>query len=96
MRSSTKSPEVTTHLEAENAYVDAMLGSTAELQQRIFDEIKQRVKETDLSVPVRKDGWSYDTRTVEGDQYAIHCRRPHRRRGRRSRGRRGRRADPAR
>ncbi len=71
-----KTPEVTKHLEAENAYVDQVMASTAELQSAIFDEIKSRVKETDLSVPVRKDGWSYYTRTVEGDQYAIHCRRP--------------------
>ncbi len=71
-----KSVEVTTHLEAENAYVESMMASTVDLQQTIFDEIKKRVKETDLSVPVRKDGWSYFTRTVEGDQYAIHCRRP--------------------
>ncbi len=71
-----KSMEVTAHLEAENAYVEAMMQHTAELQATIFDEIKKRVKETDLSVPVHKDGWSYYTRTVEGDQYAIHCRRP--------------------
>ena len=71
-----KTDEVTAHLGAENAYVEAMMRSTADVQQAIFDEIKMRVKETDLSVPVCKDGWSYYTRTVEGDQYAIHCRRP--------------------
>ncbi len=70
-----KSGEVTAHLEAENAYLEAMMASTGELQRAIFDEIKSRVQETDLSVPVRKDGWSYYSRTVEGDQYAIHCRR---------------------
>lgn len=71
-----KGDEVTSHLEAENAYVEHALAGTAELQAAIFDEIKSRVQETDLSVPIDKDGWSYYSRTVEGEQYAIHCRRP--------------------
>ncbi len=71
-----KSTEVTSHLEAENAHVEAVLAPTLDLQQQLFAEIKSRVKETDLSVPIVKDGWSYYSRTVEGDQYAIHCRRP--------------------
>ena len=46
------------------------------LRETIFGEIKARTQETDLSVPVRKDGYWYYTRTVEGLQYGIHCRRP--------------------
>ncbi len=69
-------PEVRAHFEAENTYAAAMLEPTAGLQSTLFDEIKSRIKETDLSVPVEKDGWSYYGRTVEGQSYGIHCRRP--------------------
>ncbi len=68
-------PDVVAHLEAENAATEAALASTLELQEQLFEEIKARVKETDLSVPVVKDGWSYYVRTEEGQQYPIHCRR---------------------
>ncbi len=68
-------PEVISHLQAENMYTEAVLEPTVSLQQQLFEEIKSRVKETDLSVPVVKDGWSYYSRTLEGSSYAIHCRR---------------------
>ena len=68
-------PEVVALLTAENAHTEAMLEPTKALQQQLFDEIRSRVKETDLSVPVVKDGWSYYSRTVEGAPYGIHCRR---------------------
>ncbi len=71
-----ESPDVRAHLEAENAYVDAVLAPTEALQGRLFDEIKARVQETDLSVPVRKDGWIYYARTEEGKDYGMHFRRP--------------------
>lgn len=70
-----KDPEVRAHLENENAYADAVLAPTAELQETLFGEIKSRVQETDLSVPVHKDGWSYYSRSEEGKDYGIHCRR---------------------
>ena len=69
-------PEVLTYLEAENAYTKSALAHTEELQGRIFDEIKARVHETDATAPVPREHWEYFTRTVEGLQYAIHCRRP--------------------
>ena len=47
------------------------LAATADLQERLFEEIKARVLETDLSVPYRKHGWWYATRTEEGQQYPI-------------------------
>ncbi len=71
-----ESPEVRRHLEAENAYTEKVLGPVAELRETLFAEIKGRIKETDLSVPVIKDQWAYYARTVEGLAYAIHCRRP--------------------
>jgi len=64
-------PEVLAHLEAENAYVAEGLAGTEVLQAELFDEIKARVLETDLSVPYRKHGWWYTTRTEEGLQYPI-------------------------
>ncbi|MEM7337535.1 MAG: S9 family peptidase [Actinomycetota bacterium] len=69
-------PAVLAVLEAENAHTEALLGPVADLRNTLFDEIKGRIRETDLSVPVPKDGWAYYTRTVEGAAYPIHCRRP--------------------
>lgn len=71
-----ESPEVVAHLEAENAHTEAELAHLAGLRQRIFDEIKERTLETDLSVPVRQGGHWYYARTVEGKQYPIHARAP--------------------
>jgi oligopeptidase B len=69
-------PEVLAHLEAENAYAEAVLSPVAALRDRIYDEIRGRIQETDESAPVPDGPWAYFTRTVEGLQYAIHCRRP--------------------
>ena len=68
-------PETLRYLEAENAYTAEMTAGQAGLRDEIFGEIKGRTQETDLSVPVRKDGWWYYTRTVAGKQYPVHCRR---------------------
>ena len=69
-------PEVRSYLEAENAYTEAAMAHTAALREVLFEEIKGRIQETDLSVPVRKGDWWYYSRTEEGRQYAIHCRKP--------------------
>jgi oligopeptidase B len=69
-------PAVIEHLKAENAYTEAVMGHTVGLQEALFEEIVARIEETDLSVPVRKGPWLYYGRTVEGSNYAIHCRRP--------------------
>ncbi len=69
-------PEVLAHLEAENAYAEAVLAPAADLRERIYDEIRSRVQETDDSAAVPDGDWQYFSRTVEGQQYAIHCRRP--------------------
>ncbi len=76
-------PEVLAHLEAENAYTQSRTAHLAPLTDAIFGEIKARTQETDLSVPSYAthhvdDGpdrayWYY-SRTVEGSEYAIHCR----------------------
>jgi oligopeptidase B len=69
-------PEVIAHLEAENAYTEHVTEHLAPLRQNIFDEIKARTKETDLSVPTRRDAWWYYGRSFEGKQYSVHCRCP--------------------
>ena len=69
-------PEVLAYLKAENEHTEAGLAPTAELRARLFSEIKGRVRETDVSAPVRRHSWEYYTRTIEGRGYAVHCRRP--------------------
>ncbi|NRQ50915.1 S9 family peptidase [Aeromicrobium stalagmiti] len=67
-------PATLAYLEAENAHTDAATAHLEPLRQQIFDEIKSRTLETDLSVPTRHGAWWYYARTVEGQQYAIRCR----------------------
>ena len=70
-----ESPELLAHLNAENAYSAAFMAPTAELQVTLYAEMLSHIKETDESVPYRMGDWFYSTRTVEGSQYPIHCRR---------------------
>ena len=69
-----ENPEVISYLEAENAYMDAVMVDTAALQTELFDEIKGRIKQTDSSVPARDHGYLYYHRTEDGKEYKIHCR----------------------
>lgn len=71
-----ESPEVIAHLEAETAYAEAVTAHLAPARERIFEEIKGRVQETDLSVPFRRGDWWYFGRTVEGGEHGIRCRVP--------------------
>src|SRR5580658_4965200 len=68
-------PEVVAHLEAENAHTDQVMASTAGLQEKLYQEMLGRIKETDLTVPYRRGDWLYYTRTVGGSQYPLHCRK---------------------
>jgi len=77
-----RDPAVIAYLEEENAHTERRMRSTRGLQKQLFREMRARIKETDLDVPVSIDDYSYYTRTVRGKQYAIHCRRPARGRGR--------------
>ena len=70
-----ENPQTIAFLEAENSYTETMTADTEALRGAIFDEIKARTQETDLSVPTRKGGWWYYSRTVEGKQYPLQCRR---------------------
>jgi oligopeptidase B len=71
-----ENPEVVAYLEAENDYVDSTTAHLEPLRQQIFDEIKARTKETDLTVPTRRGDWWYYARTFEGKQYRVQCRCP--------------------
>lgn len=68
-------PDTIAYLQAENAYTEGATAHLAALRETLFNETKRRTQETDLSVPTRKGGYWYYTRTVEGRQYGIQCRR---------------------
>ncbi len=69
-------PEVIAYLEAENEHTSARTAHLDGLRQQIFDEIKSRTLETDLSVPTRVRGYWYYGRSFEGRQYGASCRVP--------------------
>ena len=70
-----EAPEVTAYLEAENAYADEQMAPTVALQKMLYDEILERIQETDQSAPYRKGAFEYYHRTEEGKQYRSYCRR---------------------
>jgi oligopeptidase B len=70
-----KSEEVLNYLRAENAYTELVTARWNGLPDRLYKEIIGRIKQTDLSVPIQEGGWWYYTRTEEGKQYPIQCRR---------------------
>ncbi len=69
-------PEVVEYLTAENRYTATALEHTKDFQDGLFEEIRARIQETDVSAPVRYGPWDYYARTFEGRQYAEHGRRP--------------------
>lgn len=68
-------PEVIRYLEAENAFTDAHTANTRSFGEALYKEMLGRIKQTDLSVPVRRGAFHYYSRTEEGKQYPIQCRR---------------------
>jgi oligopeptidase B len=69
------STKVVDYLKAENRYLDTMMSGTKQLQQNLYTEMKNRIKEKDESVPVFKKGYYYYTRTETGKQYYKYCRK---------------------
>lgn len=69
------SEKVITYLEEENAYTEAQMAHTVPLQKTLFAEFKERIKQTDMSVPYREGDYLYYSRTEEGKDYPVHCRR---------------------
>jgi oligopeptidase B len=70
-----KDPDTIAYLEAENSYTKEKLQHTEPLQAALYVEMLGRIQQTDLSVPVKRDEYFYYTRTEEGKQYAIQCRK---------------------
>ncbi len=70
-----KNPEVTAYLDAENAYAEAVMAPYAGLREELYEEMLSHIKQTDISVPYRDGLYWYYSRTEEGLQYAIYCRK---------------------
>jgi oligopeptidase B len=68
-------PDVIAYLNAENTYTAAKMKHTEALQQKLYDEMLSRIKETDVSVPYRDNGYLYWTATEKGKSYPIYMRR---------------------
>jgi oligopeptidase B len=69
------SNNVVAYLEAENAYLDTMMSATNAFQEKLYNEMRARIKEKDESVPYLKNGYYYYSRTEEGQEYFKFCRR---------------------
>ncbi|TNE30768.1 MAG: S9 family peptidase [Bacteroidetes bacterium] len=67
--------EVIEYLNSENAYREAIMKGTEELQSSLYDEMVGRIKQDDSSVPYELDGYFYYSRFNKGDQYPIYCRK---------------------
>jgi oligopeptidase B len=70
-----KDPEVLAHLEAENAYTESMMKGTEALQEKLYDELRGHMTESDFELPVRRGEYFYYSRTEEGKQYPIDARK---------------------
>ncbi|NCB08235.1 MAG: oligopeptidase B, partial [Bacteroidia bacterium] len=70
-----ENPEVIAHLEAENVYKDAVMKHTVTLQDKLFEEIKSKIKPEDESVPYKRNGYFYYSRTLPETEYYLVCRK---------------------
>jgi oligopeptidase B len=70
-----ENPKVKEYVEAENAYTKSKMQHTESFQEKLYDEMKGRIKQTDESVPYKSNGYYYYTRYEEGSEYPIHCRK---------------------
>ncbi len=70
-----ENPEVLTYLKAENTYLDAVMTPVKALQEKLFQEMKGRIKEKDESVPVKDGNYYYYAKFIEGGEYAVYCRK---------------------
>ncbi len=68
-------PKVRAYLEAENAYAEQVTAEEKPFAEKLYNETLSHIKQTDTSVPYRKHGYWYYTRTEEGKQYPILCRK---------------------
>ncbi|WP_367389235.1 S9 family peptidase [Lewinella sp. LCG006] len=70
-----ENPEVISYLNAENTYTDEMMSHTKDFQDKLFEEMKGRIKEDDQSVPYKDNGYFYLTSYKEGQEYPIYSRK---------------------
>jgi oligopeptidase B len=68
-------PDTVPYLEAENAYLEAVMAPLADLRETLYTEMRARIQESDLEVPARRGEFWYYSRTEEGKQYRVHCRK---------------------
>ncbi|KAK4263440.1 hypothetical protein QN277_028843 [Acacia crassicarpa] len=73
---SRTNPDVLSHLRQENSYTDSIMNGTKEFEDKLFAEIRGRIKEDDTTAPLRKGSYYYYERTLKGKEYVQHCRRP--------------------
>ncbi|KAF8021782.1 hypothetical protein BT93_G2039 [Corymbia citriodora subsp. variegata] len=71
---SRSDPDVLSHLRQENAYTDLVMAGTKQLEDDLFAEIRGRIKEDDISAPIRRGPYYYYKRNLEGKEYVQHCR----------------------
>ncbi|MEW5900996.1 MAG: S9 family peptidase [Acidobacteriota bacterium] len=70
-----ENPKVIDYLKDENAYLKALLKPTEAFQETLYQEIVGRIKQTDMSVPYRSEGYYYYSRFEEGKDYPVYCRK---------------------
>lgn len=70
-----ENPKVIDYLKAENSYLDTMMSGTRAFQEKLFAEMKGRIKEKDESLPFKNNGYWYYSRFEEGKQYPLFCRK---------------------
>jgi oligopeptidase B len=70
-----ENPEVVAYLEAENHYLNAVMKHTEPIQDKLYEEIRTKIKEADETVPYLENGYYYYTRTLEGSEYYLQCRK---------------------
>jgi oligopeptidase B len=70
-----ENPKVVAYLKSENEYLQEAMSHTAAFQETLYKEIVGRIKQTDMSVPYRSNGYYYYTRFEEGKDYPVHCRK---------------------
>src|SRR5690349_8074867 len=68
-------PEVMSHLKAEDTYTEMVMKPTKPLQEKLYNEMLSHIKQTDTNVPYRWGNYFYYSRTEEGKQYPIYCRK---------------------
>jgi len=70
-----ENPDVIAYLKAENAYAEAVMAPLAGLREKLYEEMLSHIKQTDVSVAYRDGAWWYYSRTEEGLQYGVFCRK---------------------